>query len=79
MSEFTDNDIPICCAECSPDAYFQGYDAMLAHILQKHKNYSHEEAPTYAEHWMHSAYERVEEEAEAYTYEQKLRLARGKI
>ncbi len=58
MSEFTDKDIPISCGECG--VYCEGVDDTMAHILDKHPNYTTEEAVQYASKWADTAYDEVD-------------------
>jgi hypothetical protein len=57
---FTDETIVIDCAECIIRE--MGIDAMMAHILDAHAEYTAAEAANTARVWMDSAYEREEEE-----------------
>ncbi len=57
MTRYTDEDIPILCAECFPgNHYIEGYSDMVLHILEKHKNYSPGEARDYAGRWLEEAW-----------------------
>lgn len=57
MSDFTDADIPILCAECPGHVYQEGLANMIAHLLSQHKNYTPTEVRHYAEVWMETAYQ----------------------
>lgn len=58
MSEYTDNDVPIECVECT--VIVEGIDTMKAHILSKHPDYSIEEADNFARVWAESTYEQID-------------------
>lgn len=71
MNEFTEDDVPISCGECS--IYLTGLGAMIAHVLKKHKQYSSAEAIIYANKWMEDAFESVNQQAADYATEMRER------
>lgn len=76
MSTWTEKDIPIECGECPKDSpLYTGVDAMVAHILEAHKQYRQDEAIIYANLWMEDAFERSD--AEDAEYSDQMREIRG--
>ena len=64
---YTDENIPIECAECQD--IVEGVKNMIQHILELHKDYSPNEAITYAMNWGDGAYNReAEREIKATEY-----------
>lgn len=81
-SEPTDNTIEIECPEC-PDHHIEvGVQAMFEHILEAHPQYNQHEADVFALEWMEGAYNRYDQEMEAYhkdrAYEKGVSALRGK-
>lgn len=75
MSEYTDKNIPIVCAECPGEYTEEGVQAMFEHILDAHPEYSRYEADAYALKWMDAAYDREDErEWKAVRYHQGFRV-----
>lgn len=58
MVEYTDDNVPITCAEC--DVRLEGVPEMVQHILASHPNYSPQEAAEYAHVWADSSYEEID-------------------
>jgi hypothetical protein len=58
MSEYSDQDVPIECAECSE--LVEGVLPIVEHILSVHTNYTPEEAANFARVWADDAYEQIE-------------------
>lgn len=84
MREVTDNTIDILCAECSQDHiehYESGIKAMIAHVLERHHEYSQLEADAFATAWMESAYDKIDEQdqrlSESYQHEKRHRAFWG--
>lgn len=80
-----DKTIEIRCGECfayDVEHYETGVQAMYEHILYEHPNYNQHEADVFALEWMEAAYDRHDQEEDAYNrdhqYERKLNALRGK-
>lgn len=59
MSEYTDKDVPIECAECSE--LVEGVLPMVEHLLSNHsKDYTPEEAANFARVWADDTYEEID-------------------
>lgn len=58
MAEYTDNNVPITCAECGEK--LEGVPETVQHILAAHLNYSPQEATEYAHVWADSSYEEID-------------------
>ena len=59
MSEYSDKDVPIECAECSE--LIEGVLPTVEHILSVHGNsYTPEEAANFARIWADNSYEQME-------------------
>ena len=67
---FTDKTIEINCAEC--DKMETGVDAMMAHILDTHREYTAAEAANHARLWADDAYEVQEKQLSDYHDEKKI-------
>ena len=67
---FTDDTIDIECGECSEKV--QGFSAMVAHIFDKHSEYSKDEQQVFAMAWLEDAYEREEENEKNYNEDRAL-------
>lgn len=58
MAEYTDQNIPINCAEC--DHLEEGIPAMEQHVLAAHPNYAPAEVPGFVRSWADSAYDSID-------------------
>lgn len=64
---YTDADIPIQCSDCSGEHFEEGLENMIAHIRDKHPNYSIPEAAEFALRWMEESYDILDLQEEKMT------------